>query len=67
MVKKGGKHIASYNRFRSLPRLRHHTFVVPRPDVIQCALEVPLGAFEARIGLVLVCLQVRVDELDEAV
>lgn len=27
----------------------------------------PLGAFEAGIGLVLVCLQVGMDELDEAV
>jgi len=51
----------------SLLSLRNNTLVLPRPDVIQRPLEMALRALEAGVWLILVCLQVRMDELDEAV
>lgn len=51
----------------SLLSLRNNTLVLSRLDVIQRPLEMALRALEARIWLILVCLQVRMDELNEAV
>ena len=45
--------------------LRDNALVLPTRDIVQCALEMLLGSFQA--GALLVCLQIRVDELDEAV
>ena len=51
----------------SLSGIGDYTFEIPGSDVIQCALEVTLRALQAGIGLIFIGLQVRVDELDEAV
>ena len=53
--------------YPSLPRLRNNTLIFPRPDILYGALEVALGPLQCRIRAVLVGLQIRVDELDQAV
>ena len=45
--------------------LRDNALVLPTRDIVQRALEMLFGSFQA--GAFLVGLQIRVDELDEAV
>ena len=45
--------------------LRHNPFILPRLDVVQRPLEMPLRVFQRR-GF-LVCLQVGMDEFDKAI
>ena len=45
--------------------LRDNALVLPTRDIVECALEMFFGSFQA--GAFLVGLQIRVDELDEAV
>lgn len=51
----------------SRPRLRHHPLVVPRLDVLERAEKVFLRVLQRGRVRLLVRLQIRVDELDQAV
>lgn len=56
--------VSAHSYSRSLRR-SHHALIVPRRDIVERALEVLARVLQA--GRVLVGVEVRVDELDEAV
>lgn len=58
--------LTNISQFTLLP-LSHDALVIPRPDVLEGALEVALRPVKAGVRLVLAGLQVGVDELDETV
>lgn len=58
--------LTNISQFTLLP-LSHDTLVIPRPYILEGALEVAFRPVKAGVRLVLAGLQVGVDELDEAV